>query len=325
MSALVSIIIPVYNGEKYILRCLNSIEQQTYENIEVIILNDGSIDNTDTIVIDYARGQEKIRYYYHENVGVGNTRNKGIDLANGEFITFVDADDTIEREYVSTLVHKINNQNVVISGYQRLKNDNQVLFEVIPKQDLWSEFKFTATCGKLYRRSYINEKSIRYQDFAIGEDICFSMQAFSQTKKVVVISYAGYQAHYNESSVTKMMNATDNRNKIVPVLDYIENSLDFKKYSRKVVLYFYTKTVVHHLINQHRILPTDMFNKEYEESVRWLRNVHRKYNKKIRLHYEKADSLSVNIGVLLFVLFEKSGNGTLLFTILKKLKYERNS
>lgn len=324
MSGLVSVIIPVYNGEKHIIRCLNSIDRQTYENIELIILNDGSVDTTESIVTDYARSHEKVRYYYHKNMGVGNTRNKGIDLANGEFITFVDADDTIKGDYISTLVNSIKDQDVVISGYQRVKND-QVSFVVIPKEDIWSEFKFTITSGKLYRLSYIKDKNIRYQHFPIGEDICFTMQAFSQTKKVTVIRYAGYQLHYNESSVTKMMNATDNRIKFIPVLEHIESSINLKKYPRKMVLYFYTKTIVHHLINQHRILPTDIFNLEYEESVKWLRNVHKKYNKKIKLHYEKADSLSVNIGVLLFVSFERTGNGRLLFKIIKKLKYERNT
>ena len=104
VKELVSIIIPVYNGGKYLAACLDSLSAQTYEDIEIIIIDDGSTDDSVKICSDYSLGNNKIRLITKVNSGVSDTRNTGLENANGEFIVFVDCDDKIEKDYISHLV-----------------------------------------------------------------------------------------------------------------------------------------------------------------------------------------------------------------------------
>ena len=115
----VSIIIPAYNAEKSIEKCINSIRRQTYFNIEIIIVNDGSSDNTKKCIEQIALQDERITIINQENQGVCNARNKGICIAKGEYIIFVDADDYVERDMVEILVNDIKQKktNIVRCNY----------------------------------------------------------------------------------------------------------------------------------------------------------------------------------------------------------------
>ena len=105
---LISIIVPVYNVEKYLKKCLDSILSQTYKNFEVIIVNDGSPDNSQKIIDEYKKKDKRIIVLEKENGGLSSARNYGIEHANGKYISFVDADDYIEKDYVEKLYDCIN-------------------------------------------------------------------------------------------------------------------------------------------------------------------------------------------------------------------------
>ncbi len=109
---LISIIIPAYNIEKYIERCINSILNQTYKNLEIIIIDDGSKDKTSKICDIIAKSEKRIHVYHNKNHGVSYSRNYGIKKATGEYIAFIDGDDTIEKTYIEELYNKITNYNV---------------------------------------------------------------------------------------------------------------------------------------------------------------------------------------------------------------------
>ena len=104
MDLLISIIIPAYNIENYIVRCLDSLLNQTYKNLEVIVVDDGSSDNTGKIIDDYASKYENIKVIHKKNAGVSAARNSGIDVANGDYIGFVDGDDTVDKEMFEVLI-----------------------------------------------------------------------------------------------------------------------------------------------------------------------------------------------------------------------------
>ena len=105
----VSIIIPVYNTEKYLKRCFDSVIAQEYENLELVIINDGSIDNSEQIINEYKnKYPDLIRYYSKENTGVADTRNYGIEKANGEYVMFLDSDDYLDKALLKTLEEYIN-------------------------------------------------------------------------------------------------------------------------------------------------------------------------------------------------------------------------
>ena len=100
MNPLVSVIIPVYNVEKYLRRCLNSVIDQEYKNIEIILVNDGSTDNSLEIAISYKEKDKRIKVFSQENQGLSAARNMGLDKSHGEYITFIDSDDYVSKDYV---------------------------------------------------------------------------------------------------------------------------------------------------------------------------------------------------------------------------------
>lgn len=113
----ISVIIPVYNCECYIARCLKSVLGQTYEKLELILINDGSTDDTAEICRDFAASDRRIRYVEQQNRGVACTRKKGVEMASGQYIGFVDADDYIEKDFYEKLISYMTNAELVTSGY----------------------------------------------------------------------------------------------------------------------------------------------------------------------------------------------------------------
>ena len=127
MEELISVVVPVYNVEKYIDKCINSIINQTYKNLEIILVDDGSPDNCGKICDEYAKKDNRIKVTHKENGGVSSARNIGIKNATGDWLTFVDADDWIENNFVEQLL-KIGNQEnaeIVLCGYNRVNRNNK--------------------------------------------------------------------------------------------------------------------------------------------------------------------------------------------------------
>ena len=114
-NELISIVIPIYNVEKYIEKCLDSVIKQTYKNIEIILVDDGSPDNCGKICDSYANNDKRIQVIHKENGGLSDARNVGIERANGKYITFVDSDDYIELDYIEYLYTLIKKYNTKIS------------------------------------------------------------------------------------------------------------------------------------------------------------------------------------------------------------------
>lgn len=112
VETLVSVIIPVYNVKDYLNECLDSIRQQTYKNIEVLMIDDGSTDGCDTVCDDYMKNDARFFAIHKKNGGVASARNEGLRIANGEFIVFVDSDDSVESNYIETMVEAMEHQNV---------------------------------------------------------------------------------------------------------------------------------------------------------------------------------------------------------------------
>lgn len=118
-EAIVSIIIPVYNAKKYLANTLDSVIKQTYKNLEIILVNDGSTDNSKDICESYAKIDKRIKVINKENGGVSSARNYGLALAKGEYISFIDSDDFLVTDMIETLVNDIQNTNaeIAVCGY----------------------------------------------------------------------------------------------------------------------------------------------------------------------------------------------------------------
>ena len=117
MEGLVTVVIPIYNVEKYLDRCINSIVNQTYKNREIILVDDGSPDNCPKICDAWAKKDDRIVVIHKENGGVSSAHNKGLDVATGDYITFVDSDDFIEDDMLSSLFNAIGDAQMAMCGF----------------------------------------------------------------------------------------------------------------------------------------------------------------------------------------------------------------
>ena len=155
MNKKVSVLIPVYNCEKYIERCIKSILNQNYDNIEIVIINDGSTDNTQEIIDKLKFKNSNIVSVNRENKGICETRNELLNIATGEYVMFVDADDWIDEGFIKTYVDNAEGYDVVVGGFRRPDQNGKTLFEVKLQDEKWSPYMSTALWSNLYSRKFI--------------------------------------------------------------------------------------------------------------------------------------------------------------------------
>ena len=138
----ISVIIPVYNAQDGIKRCVDSLLNQSFKNFEIILLNDGSKDNSLNILKEYELKYSFVRVIDKQNEGVAVTRNKGILLAEGEYTMFMDNDDFVDSDYIETFYQAIHEKNLdlVIGGYKRVNQDNQIIFSQDIQKSKWSKY-----------------------------------------------------------------------------------------------------------------------------------------------------------------------------------------
>ena len=227
MKELISVIVPVYNTEKYIDRCIDSIISQTYQNIEVILIDDGSIDNSLEICEKYMTKNPKIKVVHQENKGVSNARNKGLSIAKGNYFICIDSDDWLEPNMLEILYNNIQNYDADIatcnfyndyeSGEKTVKNDidNDVLILTETKEmyeSLFASNKFGGYLwNKLIRTSKIkNTKENIYfnEKIAIEEDVMFLINVFKRCRKICYDSSSILYHYFQRATSSVRFNYT---------------------------------------------------------------------------------------------------------------------
>ncbi len=203
----VSIIIPVYNAEKYLEKCLLSILQQTYKDYSIIIINDGSTDNVEKIADKYIEeNPDIIEYYSKENGGLSSARNYGIVKAKSEYVVFLDSDDYLEEHFLERLVDVAEQQksDVVCSGQLRVNEEGEVLSRVSYHVDIdgFCVLRHLNMHGKLYRLDYIKSKPIRFPEGKLYEDNSFNIVMFFVTNNIQFVEYEGYNQVIHIDSIT---------------------------------------------------------------------------------------------------------------------------
>ena len=221
-NPLVSIIIPVYNAENYLSTCINSVLSQTYTDFECILINDGSTDSSGEICDHYQLLDERIKVVHKENGGVSSARNKGLDMAKGEWVVCVDSDDWIEKEYINQFIQASFNTDMVIQGYFRHFGSQKVKkYSPLPWQDsgeqafeklsdLYQNVEnvsatvIRASCAKIFKKQIIDDNHLRYREcMQDGEDTLFSLSYLFYVNTIRVISFAGYHYMTHQSGLTK--------------------------------------------------------------------------------------------------------------------------
>ncbi len=233
-------IVPVYKVEPYLTICLDSILCQTYENFELIAVDDGSPDNCGKICDEYACKDSRIKVIHQKNAGLSAARNVAIDVASGDYLTFVDSDDFAFPEYLDKMVKalELNNADMAVCGNIRcsssdspkslkknLGNDKNEIFSDDRMKVFFSSNKIsTVAWGKLYKREIF--ENLRFPNGKYNEDIYTTYLAVDLASRIVVCDYVGYAYRQNENSI---INESYSKRK----WDSIEGSLIRAKYIRE--------------------------------------------------------------------------------------------
>ncbi len=220
-NPIISVIVPFYNGEKYLNQCIDSIINQDYKNLEIVLVNDGSKDNTAILLDEYANKDSRIKVIHQENMGVCAARNIAIDCVCGDYICFIDQDDCISKNYISYFYNLIKVRNADISLTPKAnKFKNDISFETIDLSndtvEIWNGKKAVmqmlyynlviAPWNKMISRGLIEKNKIRFDTrYFGGEGFLFSIECFIKANKVVVGNKKvyNYRCDNPNSGVTK--------------------------------------------------------------------------------------------------------------------------
>lgn len=258
MKDLISVIVPVYNVEKYIYQCVDSILNQTYENLEIILVNDGSLDNCGKICDEYAKKDNRIIVIHKENGGVSSARNVGIENSHGKWISFIDSDDWIEKEYFEIMLEQAQSQNaeIIVCGYNKIWGNSVEKINILGKKEIYNSKEYLiktlnpqSGCGfchmKLIKKESIN--NIRFDEsLIIGEDALFNMQISKNITKAVFCKIALYNYRNNGNSAVKRYD----ENYVGKFLFSMKNSKNyiFENFKDKDIQQNYYNFVAYHVM-----------------------------------------------------------------------------
>lgn len=246
---MISIIIPIYNVEKYLEKCLDRILNQTYKNLEIILIDDGSTDNSPNICNSYCEKDKRIKIIHKNNEGVSSARNKGIELSKGKYIVFIDSDDYVSNEHIEVLYDCIisNNVDLVISNLIDISEDGIILnneekesFLMNKDQclkELLSEDNFYhLCCGNIYRKDLLEK--IRFNcKYRIAEDLDFLYRYIKQISSAYFLSKNTYYYLKREGSATNSI-YSEKWNDELKICNFIISEMvelenNFHKYAKR--------------------------------------------------------------------------------------------
>ena len=230
----ISIIVPVYNVEKYIDKCLNSLVNQTLKNIEIIVVNDGSPDNSQKIIDKYVKKYPTlIKSYIKENGGQGSARNYGLEKSNGEYIMYVDSDDYIEPNMAELMYTKAKKEfsDIVVCGNYVVDEENRIIKEErshdFDKSLKKENFLFgkMAVWNKIYKRNLLIDNNLTFRSKLWYEDLDFTIKVFSLTDKISYVDDLLYNYLLRDGSTMNNSNAKRN----LELCDAFDSAIDFLK------------------------------------------------------------------------------------------------
>lgn len=231
MSPLISVIVPVYNAEQSLKRCIDSVLRQSYLNWELLLIDDGSVDSSGKICNDYATKYDNVKVFHKNNGGVSSARNVGLDQAVGEWITFLDSDDYIDVNFLSSFV-KLESSDLSIAGIQFINSETTLLppetyikIDDVNKLDcLLNKLYFTVPWGKIYKNEIIQKNEIRFNtELKIGEDTDFVLKYLLYVNDIRIVSSPLYNFYNDEES--KLLKYTLTTDEFIVHTTVIKDSL----------------------------------------------------------------------------------------------------
>lgn len=210
-NPLISVIVPVYNSEKYLHRCIDSILSQTYTNFELLLVDDGSRDRSAAICDEYALKDSRVRVFHKENGGVSSARNLGLDNANGEWVAFVDSDDWVEKNYFFNLQTDSDVEFVIVQGFVKYGVQKLSVFKIddgaknnianLLDQMVYPNL-FVAPWGRMFSLSIIKKYKIRFPIISYFEDLIFNLSYLSCICVYSIVPDFSYHYENNDNSLS---------------------------------------------------------------------------------------------------------------------------
>lgn len=318
-TELISIIVPVYNVEQYVSDCVKSIINQTYKNLEIILVNDGSTDKSYNICKEFETKDKRIKVINEKNGGVSKARNRGLEIARGNYIGFVDSDDTITEDYVELLYSTLKKYDAdcvnVATNYVResdarcvverknffvkILNQAEAIEAICYLKQVFPSYDMAAVWGCLYKRSLI--ESLRFNPYIkIGEDFLFKFLAFQKVNKVVCVNQPCYNYLLRKNSA--MHTGFDERK--VESIRNLEKEID--KVNEKYKIAYISRIVNISIVILFMIPIKREYAKERDEISHFIKKYRKNvlYNPKTRKKVKMALALSyVDFNILQIIFF----------------------
>ena len=252
-SARISVIIPCYNIEKHLSKCIESILSQTFETFELLLLDDGSTDGTFQICEQYAAKDSRITVYMHSNRGVSYTRNRGIDLATGNYIMFIDGDDYVKPDILEQFFLQNEKDSwpmcgmFLVEGNSTIERDNyeELLSENPQKRIEYSNLftiithhNLSTPCCRLYDKNILIENKIRFIDnISYQEDLIFNLEYCQHITSVLLLDYYGYYyVKHPTSSTARFHNKFDHVELLFDLLEKMPQNEESSTTIKKIIL-----------------------------------------------------------------------------------------
>lgn len=252
----ISIIVPIYNAEKYLNKCLDSLINQTKKEVEFILVNDGSTDNTEDIIKSYK--DKRIKYFKNKNQGIGKTRNFGLEKAVGEYIMFLDSDDYLESDACEELYKKAKKEkaDLIISDYYKVYDDGKEEIIKLPEfktlslknnPDLISKINW-APWNKIYKSKLIKDNKIQFVENLKYEDAPFVAECMDKANKIGKLNKVtnAYVIHGNSETTVRDKRIFD----IIKIIDKIRVLFEKKEYMKDAINKYIVRTITNYTIQQ---------------------------------------------------------------------------
>lgn len=289
-----SIIVPVYNSEKYLNECIDSILRQKYPNFELVLINDGSTDRSSSILDEFKDKDSRVKVIHKENGGLPSARNKGLDIVTGDFILFIDSDDYISIDLLQILNSSIDQECDEIIQFGFTRNRSGIIGTAIQEEIKFTRLNYLdslksafnsgiitwTVCNKAFKADFL--KGLRFDDGAryFAEDVLFTTQAVLKSKSVLNIDYIGYFYRISENSMVTM--GLNLRKFNSSMYAYFTARELFREIDRELFLMsdaFVCSSLLNWLFRGKEIIPSDVkkIRKRIQEYIRenilgWMEN-----------------------------------------------------
>lgn len=244
----ISVILPVFNGEKHIENCLESLICQSYDNLEIIIVNDGSTDNSEKCIKKYIDKDKRIVYLKQQNLGTSCARNAGLKICTGKFFCFVDVDDTIYVDYCRDMILYMNNDvDAVVCGVQVSYNGeitreipilNKVTGEEARRNILEQKYASGFVWNKLFRTSVIRSEKLYFPEGMIYEDLLFCYQYFNYANRIQYIDKVLYHYMRRQGSLCTNYNNPHRMLDLIEIMKILEKETNMTDLNLKAYIFF---------------------------------------------------------------------------------------